>query len=376
VDQRVRILLAGVTGQLGHGLVTAAHTAGVEIVPVTRKIGRLAATERLARLYPDRTELAAEAITGEVTQPLWGIEPATLRRLAPRIDLVLNVAAETNWAAPDKRLYEVNELAAVHGLAVAEALRDTHPRCGAYVHGSSVFTAGDQLGRVTETPFSAAANRTVYEHTKWLAETRLMAARSRVAVGIARIGGLLGDSVTGATAKRNSLYLLADGSNLLRHTLPFSRRGRVDMLPRDLAAEALLQLAFGVLRLSAREPQIAHVCAGEDAPILTEVLAAARRIDPIGQHRHPTPVPVPSRWLSQACIRLPGFLPLPPKIRIAVEGMRYLALERIFERERLRRFLTAAPPAPTAELIARLAFDLRPAEAAPAQPHRPLARFR
>jgi dTDP-4-dehydrorhamnose reductase len=63
----VRILVAGITGQLGHGLVEVAGDGGVELVPVTRRVGRRDAATRMARLFRARPELAERTIEGDVT---------------------------------------------------------------------------------------------------------------------------------------------------------------------------------------------------------------------------------------------------------------------------------------------------------------------
>lgn len=374
----MRVLLAGVTGQLGHGMATTCRAAAVDVVPLTRSVGRLDAPTRLARLFPDDPALAAAVVAGDVTAPMWGLQPSDLDELAPQIDAVVNVAAETNWASPRRRLHQVNVLGARYGLDLAVALHARHPRCGAYVHSSSVFTAGGRVGRVAEEPFPPAADRTEYEHSKWLAEQHLLErARSHtgVAVGIARIGGLLGDSVTGHTAKRNSLYLLADRASPAWRFLPVTRDGRVDMLPRDLAASVLLDVVKGVLRLGSREAQIVHVCAGDQAPTLHEVLASVRRLDSFGWRSRPRTVRLPEQLTMRLSTELPRLVPLSTRNRIALEGLRYLIVDRVFERDRLARFLSGPLPSPSTDLLARLAFELPSSPAPAADPQRPFARY-
>lgn len=374
----MKILLAGVTGQLGHGVVELAASRGVTVVPVVRGIQRLDGPGRVARTFRDRTDLAGAALTGDVTAPLWGLRDDDLDRIAGEIDAVVNVAAETNFGAPRHRLHAVNVAGGLHGLEVARQLHARHPRCAAYIHASSVFVAGGRTGNIPEAPLPPGPDRTEYEHTKWLAEHYLLE-RAReadgVAVGIARIGGLLGDSRTGRTAKRNSLYRLVDSSLLPWRLLPAPVRGRVDMLPRDEAARMLLDVTGGVLRLSSPEPQIVHVCAGEDAPTLREVLKALDRLDPLGTVRRPRALPVPPRWIFRLSTDVPRALNLSmPKANMVV-GMRYFALDRVFARSRLARFARSPLPCPSAETIARLAFRLPHDRVDVRRPDQPLARY-
>jgi nucleoside-diphosphate-sugar epimerase len=376
----VNVLLAGVTGQLGQGLAEHAAECGVTLFPLVRPVAGLNGPARLARTLPGIADLAARTVTGDVGVRLWGLTDETLDRLAPRVDVVLNVAAQTNWAAPARDLHRVNVTGALEGLRVAAALRRRHPRCGAYVYASSVYVAGGRTGLVPEHPFGPGDDRTEYEHTKWLAEHRLLHRARRPdepAVGVARIGGLLGDSVTGRTAKRNSLYQLAA---LLRRgpgVVPVARGGRVDMLPRDLAARALLAFTAGVLRLQPDEPQLAHVCAGERAPTFLSVLHALSDLDPraLAGRPHRT-VPVPSHLLFRLSTDLPDLTPLPPRVHNAVVGLRYVALDRVFERHRLARFVDGPLPAADPGLVARLAFGAVRPSPDRAEPDRPLARFR
>lgn len=368
----MRILVAGITGQLGRGLVEVAADRDVEIVPLARRVGRRDAATRVRRTLR-AGELAERTIEGDVSAPYWGLDRFSLRELAGSVDVVLNLAGETNWAAPTRRLVAVNALGATHGHAVARALAGSgEPPL--YCYASSIHAAGAVLGQVPEVPFGALARRTPYEHAKWLAERRLLDP-VRVADGppvvIARIGGLVGNSATGETAKRNSLYMLADRLDLLPGgVLPLVRRGRVDMLPRDVAADLLLGLLEHARERPPATPLIAHVCAGEAAPTAEALLAALRGLDG-GAVRVPRSVRMPARpvvWASQNFDRVSE---LSLAQRNALIGLRYVALDRWFERRRLAAAVGGPLPAPSADELARLAFE-RPLRAPAAPPRDPV----
>lgn len=375
----MRVLVAGITGQLGHGLVEVAGERGVELVPLARAVGRRDAPARIRRAFRDHPELAERTLEGDVTAPRWGLPDATLRTLAREVDVVLDLAGETNWAAPTRRLLATNVTGATQGHEVARALRSAGGERVAYCYASSIHAAGGRLGRIPEAPFDAHGERTPYEQSKWLAERRLLdpvRARSGPPVGIARVGGLVGHSVTGATAKRNSLYMLADRwDRLPGRVLPVVGRGRVDMLPRDVAADLLLRFVERVWRSAPPRPEIGHVCAGEAAPTTAALLAALRAVDAEGRVAPPRAVPVPARPLVWASQHVDRFHVLSTLQRNALMGLRYLALDRVFERGRLARLVGGGLPAPTAEQLARLAFELPGPDPVPWRRDEALARF-
>lgn len=375
----MRVLVAGITGQLGHGLVEVAAARDVELVPLARSVGRRDAAARVRRAFRDHPELADRTLEGDVTAPRWGLSDATLRTLAGEVDVVLDLAGETNWAAPTRRLLATNVTGATQGHEVARALRAAGGERVAYCYASSIHAAGARLGRIPESPFDAHGERTPYEQSKWLAERRLLdvvRAGSGPPVGIARVGGLVGNSVTGETAKRNSLYMLADRwERLPGRLLPMVGRGRIDMLPRDVAADLLLRFAEGLWRSAPPRPEIGHVCAGESAPTAAALLGALRSVDGEGRVAPPRALPLPARPLVWASQHVDRFHALSTLQRNAVIGLRYLALDRVFERSRLARLVGCDLPAPTVEQLARLAFELPGPEPVPWRRDQALARF-
>jgi nucleoside-diphosphate-sugar epimerase len=367
----VRILLAGLTGQLGHGLAEVAAEHGVELVPVVRRIGRRGGAARVQRLFPDDAGLVERTLEGELADPLWGLDPSLLGDLGP-VDAVLNVAADTNWSAPRRRLMGVNLLGAAHGLQVARTLAAAHGAPVLYCYAGSIFTAHQRTGRIAEERFAPSSHRTTYEHTKWLAEELLLDAEpvDGVSLLVARIGGLLGSSRTGATAKRNSLYILADRlSRSAGLPLPLPARGRVDVLPRDVAAGMLLRAVAAAAAGPA--PPLVHVCAGETTHAL---LAALRSLSPASLRLPPT-VPFPAAPLAWAAQHFERLQPLGVSERNMLAGIRYLVLDRTFERARLAALLGTPLPGVAIEEIARLVFELAAPAVAPAGADPVLARF-
>lgn len=368
------LLVAGFSGQLGAGLVEAARNQ--ELVPLVRPIRARGARARVERLHPGREDLAEATETGDVTEPLWGLDDTALDRLAERVDGVLNVAAETNWAAARRQLHRVNVLGAAHGADVAAELARRRSEPVQYIYAGSIHAAGDRDGWIGERPFEPNAGRTPYEQSKWLAERTLLSpvARSEgVRVRIARVGGIVGNSETGATAKRNSLYMLPDRwDDMPGRFLPISPRGRVDMMPRDRVGEMLLDYARST---PDGDEEIVHVCAGESAPTVEALLDSVRSLDLTGARSRPRTVPVSPRPLVWASQHLERFHKLSITWRNALTGVRYLAFERLFERDRLAGALGSRPPTTSAEQLARLAFELPARAPEPWRGDLSLARF-
>ncbi len=372
----MRVLIAGMTGQLGAGLVEAATQSNLELVPVVRSVGARTGSMRVQRLFSTARGLADRTLHGDVTEPMWGLSREDIELLRGRVDAVLNLAGETNWAAPASRLSAVNVAGALHGLDLANELT-CDERAPLYCYASSIHAAGAIDGWVPEQPLAADSRRTPYEQSKWYAE-RLLLDRSRRypgAVAIARVGGLVGNSTTGATAKRNSLYVLADNwRRLPLHVVPVARAGRVDMLPRNHAAGMLLRFVDALAKRPLGAAEIAHICAGETAPTTAALLAAVRSVDAWGEVDPPRAVPVHPRLLAWLSEHLDRAIEMSPARQNMLWGLRYLTFDRLFERSTLARLAPGALPSANVEQIARIVFGLRRA-GAEAEDHRPLARF-
>ncbi|GHE98137.1 SDR family oxidoreductase [Streptomyces fumanus] len=361
----MKLLLTGVTGQLGTAVAGLAPQRGVRVVPLVRpaRPGQVP----FERAFPS---LAADRVTGDVRRPLWGLEDAVLDELADSVDAVVNLAGDTNWAGSGRDLYAVNVLGARNGHDLTRELQRRSGRRIVYAYASSIFVAGGTLGRIAEAPLAPDRHRTAYEHSKWLAERELERRHTpgEPDVLIARIAALLGDSATGATRRRNSLYLLAERwDELPGRVLPAMRGAKVDVLPRDVAAGTLLDAVAGLHRGGPRpEPVFAHVSAGERAPGIRGLLEVARALSPVTFGKWLRVVPASAEqvlWLSAHAERV---LPLSQAWRNSLTGLRYIGLDRVMERGRLAELVDGPLPEPSTEKLARLLFDIP-------EPPRPLA---
>ncbi len=86
-----------------------------------------------------------EVHEGDVAEPLFGLPPATVRELAPRLAAVIHVAGLTDFSPDPRRALETNVEGALHAA-------DLVARCDAAVliHTSTCYVAGVRQGRIPE----------------------------------------------------------------------------------------------------------------------------------------------------------------------------------------------------------------------------------
>jgi nucleoside-diphosphate-sugar epimerase len=366
------------TGQLGAGVLDVLPGSGdgdPELIVLARSARK--AARRLGRLT-GRDWPADRFVEGDVAQPGWGIGADDLERIAD-VDAVVNLAGNTNWAASRRSHHAANTLGAIHGYELTRRLRARDGRTALYLYASSIHAAGGLEGWVPEAPLAPDGGRTPYEHSKWLAEQALIdpsRRRDGPAVLIARIGGLVGNSQTGHTVRRNSLYLMPEAWHRAPlNVLPINPRGRVDMLPRDLAAGAMLRALRGALVRGDDEPAIVHVAAGETAPTIESLLRTLRAIDVHQTMIMPRVAPVPGRLMVSTLDQFQRFRPLDELWRNVLTGIRYMTFERLFERHGLARLVGDDLPSLSTERLVRLVFDPPPAEPVAPPADASLARF-
>ncbi|GLV72708.1 SDR family oxidoreductase [Streptomyces hygroscopicus] len=372
----LRLLVAGATGQVGRGLLEACGALGEDAPAI------VALVRRRPRAAHIMGPAVARQVVGEVTEPGWGLTEADLDGLGD-IDAVLNLAGATDWTASHALLDKVNLLGAVHGLELARALGARLGRPVPYLSASSVFVAGLTDGSVAEDLLSPGTDRTPYELSKWTSEQALISRARRTGhpVAVARVGGVIGNSLTASTTRRSSLYQLVsrreEGSAL--RVLPAQRGARVDTLPRDLIGESLLRMlghgrGDGFARW--RSGVIVQVAAGERAPTLAALLAHLDGLTAGSRYHIPRLVPA-SRGVLQTVTRAgTRYVRWSRQAGNRLHGLRYVAVNRVFERGRFASLTGGWLPAVPLETTLRITFDL--AEERPVAPtaELPLGRFR
>lgn len=177
----------------------------------------------------------ARIVSGDVTQPLMGLDPAD-----HQIDIVIHCAASLAFDAPEEELERDNVQGTAHALDFARA-------AGArFLHVSTAYVCGLAEGVIREGPVPSGtrfANN--YEASKARAEA--LVAASGLPFAIARPSITLGHSATGQIRDFPSLCnvfrLMARGKVSVFPADPCST---LDLVPIDHVAEGIARLAASI----------------------------------------------------------------------------------------------------------------------------------
>jgi len=272
-----RILLTGATGFLGMELlVRLLERTDHEVVALVRAGDDAAAAERLdgvlaTLLPPDELPPPGRvrAVAADLERPELGLEPAAADALMADVDTVVHCAASVSFALPLEEARRVN----VAGTAEVLALARRAPALQQLVHVSTAYVAGERPGRAFEHEMDVGqVARNTYEQTKLEAET--LVRESGLPAAILRPSIVVGDSRTGWTPAFNVIYWPLQGfARGVLKSVAADPEGRVDVVPVDAVAEALLTLCE-----RRGEQGSFHVVAGDDAPtcaVLAELAASS-----------------------------------------------------------------------------------------------------
>ncbi len=135
------------------------------------------------------------------------------------------------------------------------------------MHVSTAYVSGAYEGTFRERQLEAGQRfRNTYEQTKLEAE-QIVAAASDLSPAVARPSIVMGESDTGWTPAFNVLYWpLRAFSRGLFDTVPADPAGRVDVVPVDYVADAIVHL------LDRGEAGVFNLMAGREAPTVEELI--------------------------------------------------------------------------------------------------------
>lgn len=260
-----RILLTGATGFLGMELLMRLlERTDSDVIALVRAPDDDAAATRLdgvlATLFAPRDRPApgrVRAVAADLEQPGLGLSEDALAALAGEFDTVVHCAASVSFALPLEEARRIN----VGGTREVLELAARAPELQQLVHVSTAYVAGDRTGRAFEHEGDVGqASRNTYEQTKLEAEELVLA--SGLPAAILRPSIVVGDSRTGWTPAFNVIYWPLQGfARGLMPSVAADPQGRVDVVPVDAVADALLTL-------SGRRGERGrfHVVAGDAAP--------------------------------------------------------------------------------------------------------------
>lgn len=182
-------------------------------------------------------------VEGDVTQPDLGIAEADLETIRFETTDIYHLAAAYDLAVSKHAAFDVNLMGTKNVNNFALTVK--HLRRYNYV--STCYVAGKREGVILETDLEHNAGfRNFYEETKYLAESEVEKLKRRLPVTIYRPSVVVGDSLTGETAKYDGIYYLI---NYLRRAPWLFRvlnvgnpKVRLNLVPVDFVVEGMAAL--------------------------------------------------------------------------------------------------------------------------------------
>ena len=269
------VFLTGATGFLGMEVLARLLEAGDrEVLALVRASDDAAADARLdgvlATLWDDPAphRERVRAVRGDVTQPGMGLG-SRWQEVAEQAHAVLHCAASISFdlPLPEARAINVDGTSRVLDFALEAQGRGGLER---FLHVSTAYVSGRHEGAFRERQLDTGQSfRNTYEQTKADAE-QIVAMARELGPAIARPSIVMGESDSGWTPAFNVLYwpLQAFSRGLFKE-LPALPSGRVDTVPVDYVADALVHL------LDRREAGVFNLVAGRNASTVDELTALA-----------------------------------------------------------------------------------------------------
>ena len=249
---RGAVLLTGATGFLGaqvaRGLLACTDYT---ICVLIRGGDATCAAHRLSRAWWDWPDLAGaignrvQVLAGDVGQARLGLREDDYAGLVAGLTHIVHTAADLRVNAPIAELRKTNLQGTEHVLELAQAAQADHG-LARYSHVSTAYVAGGRSGPVPEDALTDAYGFScAYEFSKYEGERLVQAARADLPISVFRPGMIVGDSATGAIKTFNTFYFplrLYLGGRL--PLMPASRTQRVNLVPVDYVAEAIVRLTL------------------------------------------------------------------------------------------------------------------------------------
>jgi thioester reductase-like protein len=275
---RGSIVLTGATGFLGMevlarllehddrevlALVRAPDTAGAEarVDAVLRRLWRDGGPPE----YRERVR----AVPADLVRPGLGLSSASRAMMADRAGTVLHCAASISFDLPLAEARLINVEGTRQVIALAREARE-NGSLQRFIHVSTAYVSGRHRGLFRERQLDVGQTfRNTYEQTKYEAE-HLVSEASDLSPAIARPSIVMGEAATGWTPAFNVLYWpLRAFARGLFEVVPTRAEGRVDIVPADYVADALVHL------IDRPEAGVFNLVSGHDAATVDELAELA-----------------------------------------------------------------------------------------------------
>ncbi|MBS1796601.1 MAG: SDR family oxidoreductase [Acidobacteria bacterium] len=183
-------------------------------------------------------------IEGDITLENLGISDEDLETVLAETTDVYHLAAIYDLGVKKEPAFRVN----VDGTKNVNELVRKMPALRRYNYISTCYVAGRRTGEILENELEHTAGfRNYYEETKYLAEMEVEKLKAELPVTIFRPSVVVGDSVTGETAKYDGIYsvifYLKKFPSLLRLVNVGNKKVRLNLVPVDFVVEGIAALA-------------------------------------------------------------------------------------------------------------------------------------
>ncbi|MFM9044829.1 MAG: SDR family oxidoreductase [Solirubrobacterales bacterium] len=247
--------VTGGTGFIGRHLVRRLLERGGTVHVLVRE-GSRGRLEELITSWGD-TPGEVVPVVGDLTQPMLGLDEATIDELSGKIDHFFHLAAIYDMEADDEAIRVANVEGTLHAVEFAN-----RAKVGCFDLASSIAVAGLYKGVWREDMFEEAEdlNRHAYFSTKHESEL-IVREQLEVPYRIYRPGIVVGNSETGEMDKVDGPYYFFKLIQRLRSTLPqwmptVGIEGReINLVPVDFVADAIDYIAH----LEGRDGETFHL---------------------------------------------------------------------------------------------------------------------
>jgi nucleoside-diphosphate-sugar epimerase len=245
-----KVLVTGARGLLGAEIIArllAKGYSGVAFLrsdgPVLRNDGTPIASTTYQGGYPNAGALAW--VRGDVAETLLGLNRATYEALQADTDAIVHCAALTSFGRKPETYDAINFRGTERVIEFAQR-NAANPIPMLYV--STAYVCGERPGVFHEEDLELGQRLgNPYEQSKYRAEQSVRAAmRAGLPAAILRPAIIVGDSVTGAIRKFDTLYTVVrlTAAGLVR-TMPGDYGATLDIVPIDWVADAVVAALEG-----------------------------------------------------------------------------------------------------------------------------------
>ncbi len=269
------VFLTGANGFLGTQVaLKLLRSYNYKIMVLVRGKNEQQAVNRLYRAWWEFPELLEEigkrihVLNGDITKTELGIEKQEYKNLVQTVTHVIHTAADWKLKSSLEELQKINVQGTKNVLKLAQLAHEDHG-LERFSHVSTAYVAGGKKGIVPENSLTSKYGfLSDYEKTKF--ESEVLVKKSKFDVSIFRPSMIVGDSSTGYIKTFNTVYvplrLYLSGKLKI---IPVSRSMKINLVPVDYVADAVVKLTFDTGALN----KTFHLTApAESLPTLEELI--------------------------------------------------------------------------------------------------------